>query len=163
MIPLAMNSATTIHVGHALGRGDARAGRVAGFVGIAMCGCVMFVSALMIAIFNNQIAALYTSDLDVRPLAATLLLMAGIFQLSDGLQVGASGALRGFKDTAIPMVLTLIAYWIVGFPIAYGLGVVQARGPVYVWLGLIIGLTVAAVLLNLRYRRLSGRVSAGSL
>jgi MATE family multidrug resistance protein len=163
MIPLGMNSATTIHVGHALGRGDVGAGRVAGFVGITMCGSVMAVSAIMIAIFNDNIAALYTSDLDVRPLAATLLLMAGIFQLSDGLQVGASGALRGFKDTAIPMVLTLIAYWIVGFPIAYGLGVAQGRGPVYVWLGLIIGLTVAAILLSARYWRVSARRLSDSL
>jgi multidrug resistance protein, MATE family len=157
MVPLAMNSATTIHVGHALGRGDRHAGRVAGFVGIYMCGAVMLVSAIFIALFNHQIAALYSNDSEVRMLAATLLLMAGVFQLSDGLQVGAQGALRGFKDTAIPMALTLIAYWGVGFPIAYVLGVVQGRGPVYVWLGLIVGLTVAAILLNIRYRRVSVR------
>lgn len=160
MIPLAMNSATTIHVGHALGRGDVSAGRFAGWVGISMCGAVMLISASFIAIFNEQIAALYTSDLDVRALATSLLVMAGLFQLSDGLQVGAAGALRGFKDTSWPLALTLVAYWLVGFPIAYYFGVHQARGPVFVWLGLIIGLSVAAVLLNVRYFLLSKRALA---
>jgi MATE family multidrug resistance protein len=157
MIPLAMHSATTIHVGHALGRGDHVAARIAGWVGIGMCGAVMFVSAIFIVVFNSQIAALYTSDSAVRELATTLLLMAAIFQVSDGLQVGAGGALRGFKDTTVPMAITLFAYWFVGFPIAYVLGVHQARGPVYVWLGLIAGLCVAALLLSLRYRVISKR------
>jgi MATE family multidrug resistance protein len=155
MIPLAMHSATTIHVGHALGRGNIRAARIAGWVGIGMCGTVMLISAGFIALFNDAIAAMYTSDIAVRELATTLLLLACVFQLSDGLQVGAGGALRGFKDTAVPMVITLFAYWCVGFPIAYTLGVHQRRGPVYVWVGLIAGLTVAALLLNLRYRTIS--------
>jgi MATE family multidrug resistance protein len=155
MIPLAMHSATTIHIGHALGRGDVSAARIAGWVGIGMCGSVMLVSAVFIALFNEAIATMYTSDIGVRELATALLLLAGIFQLSDGLQVGAAGALRGFKDTAVPLAITLFAYWCVGFPIAYTLGVHQERGPVYVWVGLIAGLTVAALLLNLRYRAIS--------
>jgi len=155
MIPLAMHSATTIHVGHALGRGDPPAARVAGWVGIAMCGTVMLISATFIAILNEEIAAMYTTDLAVRNLAASLLLLACVFQLSDGLQVGAAGALRGFKDTGVPLAITLFAYWCVGFPIAYVFGVQQQRGPVYVWIGLIAGLTVAALLLNLRYRSIS--------
>jgi MATE family multidrug resistance protein len=157
MIPLAMNSATTIHVGHALGRGDVAAARRAGWVGIAMCGGIMLLSALGIVIFNEQIILLYTRDATVRELAITLLLMAGIFQLSDGLQVGAAGALRGFKDTTWPMAITLTAYWIVGFPIAYISGVQRGGGPVYVWIGLIAGLLVAAILLNWRYWIISRR------
>jgi MATE family multidrug resistance protein len=157
MIPLAMNSATTIHVGHALGRGDREAARISGWVGISMCGAVMFVSALFIVAFNEQIAAMYTGDLPVRELAVTLLLVAAIFQVSDGLQVGAAGALRGFKDTAVPLAITLFAYWLVGFPIAYYFGVHLERGPLYVWVGLIAGLTVAAGLLTLRYRVISKR------
>jgi MATE family multidrug resistance protein len=157
MIPLAMHSATTIHVGHALGRRDVAAARLAGWVGIVMCGAVMLVSALIIALLNKNIAAMYTNDLDVRDLAAALLLLAGIFQLSDGLQVGAAGALRGFKDTTVPMAITLFAYWCVGFPIAYIFGVQQQRGPVYVWIGLIAGLAVAALLLNFRYVHVAKR------
>ena len=123
----------------------------------------MFVSAIFIVLFNTQIASMYTNDAAVRDLAATLLLMAAIFQVSDGLQVGAGGALRGFKDTAVPMAITLFAYWLVGFPTAYIFGVRQERGPVYIWLGLILGLSVAALLLNLRYRVISKRAAVKSI
>ena len=151
MIPMSISSATTIHVGHANGRGDAQAARAAGLTGIGMCLCVMVVSALGILLFNEQIAALYTNDLVVRDIAATLLLMAAIFQVSDGAQVGAAGALRGFKDTAIPMLMCVFSYWVVGFPLAYYLGIERRLGPTYVWLGLIAGLSVSALLLLTRY------------
>ena len=151
MVPLAISSATTIHVGHTIGRGDVRGARAAGALGIGMCAAVMFVSAIAILLFNDQIAALYTRDAPVRELAATLLLMAALFQLSDGVQVGAAGALRGFKDTTVPMALCIVSYWFVGFTLAYVLGVQRAGGPVYVWVGLTVGLTATAVLLVWRY------------
>jgi MATE family multidrug resistance protein len=151
MVPLAISSATTIHVGHILGRNEPRAARAAGFVGIGLCAIVMAGSALVILFCNTQIAELYTSDKAVADLAAALLLYAALFQISDGLQVGASGALRAFKDTALPMVLCVISYWAVGFALAYQRGVVQRVGPPGVWLGLTVGLTVSAVLLIARY------------
>jgi MATE family multidrug resistance protein len=151
MIPLSISSATTIHVGHTIGRGDIRGARAAGITGICLCLCVMAISACCIVLWNEQIAALYTTDAVVRELAASLLLMAAIFQVSDGVQVGAAGALRGFKDTAVPMVICVFSYWLVGFPLAYILGVNRMLGPVYVWLGLIAGLTVCSWLLVVRY------------
>lgn len=151
MIPLSISSATTIHVGHTLGRGERRAARAAGFTGIGMCLGVMAVCAFCIFLWNQQIAALYTTDTAVRALAAQLLLLAAIFQISDGVQVGTMGALRGFKDTAIPMVLCVFSYWIVGFSLAYVTGVTYQGGPVYVWIGLIVGLTINALLLVVRY------------
>lgn len=157
MVPLAMSSATTIHVGHLLGRGEARAARFAGLVGMGLCATVMAVSASAILLLNEQIAALYTKDPQVLELAGTLLLMAALFQFSDGVQVGAAGALRGFKDTTVPMVICLISYWVIGFSLAYVFGVLQGRGPVYVWLGLTAGLTAAAALLLTRYRVTSAR------
>lgn len=151
MVPLAVSSATTIHVGHTLGKGDARRARAVGLLGISMCAVVMLASALSILVLNDAIAALYTRDLAVRELAATLLLMAALFQLSDGVQVGAAGALRGYKDTAIPMVLCVFSYWVVGFALAYYAGVYRQGGPIYVWLGLIAGLTVSAIFLVSRF------------
>jgi MATE family multidrug resistance protein len=156
MVPLAVHSATTIHVGHALGRGDRISARRAGFVGMGMCAGIMSISACCILLFDQHIAALYTHDLAVRELATALLLMAALFQVSDGLQVGAMGALRGFKDTAIPMTLAIVSYWLVGFSLAYVLGVQQQRGPVFVWVGLIAGLTTSAILLTARYWWISG-------
>lgn len=155
MAPLAFHSATTVHVGHAVGRGDPRAARFAGFVGIGLCGALMLVSALVIVVANEGIAELYTRDAAVLQIAAGLLLMAAIFQVSDGLQIGAAGALRGFKDARVPMLLNLVSYWGLGFPLAFGLGVVMGGGPVYVWVGLIAGLTACAIALNLRYRAVS--------
>lgn len=155
MAPLAISSATTIHVGHTLGRGDRTRARSVGLLGISMCATVMFVSALVIVLLNDSIAALYTRDPPVRDLAATLLLMAALFQLSDGIQVGAAGALRGFKDTAIPMVLSVFSYWVVGFATAFYIGVKQQAGPIYVWVGLTLGLTVSAVLLVTRFLKIS--------
>jgi MATE family multidrug resistance protein len=157
MVPLAISSATTIHVGHTLGRGDQERGRSAGLLGIGMCASVMAMSAIGIVVFNDGIANLYTRDPAVREIAAGLLLMAAIFQLSDGVQVGAAGALRGFKDTAIPMTMCIFSYWVVGFPLAYIFGVRQGGGPLYVWIGFIAGLTVSAVLLVSRYLYVSRR------
>jgi multidrug resistance protein, MATE family len=127
-------------------------------LGISMCAAVMFVSALSILVLNDAIATLYTRDLAVRELAATLLLMAALFQLSDGVQVGAAGALRGYKDTAIPMVLCVFSYWVVGFALAYYAGVYRHGGPIYVWLGLIAGLTVSAVFLVSRFLLITRRM-----
>lgn len=151
MVPLAISSATTIHVGHSVGRGDLQGARNAGFIGVVMCAAVMSISAIMILLLNDQIAALYTRDPPVRELAAGLLLMAALFQFSDGVQVGTAGALRGFKDTTVPMALCVFSYWAVGFSFAYYFGVYRGGGPVMVWAGLTVGLTVSAVLLVVRY------------
>lgn len=161
MAPLSIHSATTIHVGHALGRGDRAGGRRAGFVGIGLCGLLMSASALVLAFASDHIAAFYTADPAIRSVAAQLLLLAAVFQVSDGLQVGAMGALRGFKDARIPLAVTIGSYWGIGFPLAFYGGIVRAGGPAGVWWGLIAGLTVSAALLNLRFARLSREVPAG--
>jgi MATE family multidrug resistance protein len=151
MVPLALHSATMVHVGHLLGARHDAAARRAGFTGIALCTGLMAVSCVGLILWNQAIAGLYTRDAAVLELAARLLLFAGIFQISDGLQVGAMGALRGFKDARVPLVLCLIAYWVVGFPLAWALGIHAGLGPEFVWVGLIAGLTVCAGLLLWRY------------
>ena len=155
MVPLALHSATMVHVGHLLGARHGEDARRAGFAGIALCTGLMAVSCVFLMTLNHGIAALYTHDAAVLELAARLLLLAGVFQISDGLQVGAMGALRGFKDARVPLVLCLVAYWGVGFPMAWGLGIHAGYGPEFVWVGLIAGLAVCAVLLLWRYVRIS--------
>ncbi len=161
MVPLAMHSATTVHVGHSNGRGDPASARRAGYAGIAMCGMIMTVSAVLILVGHNAIARLYSKDPQVQSLTASLLLLAGIMQIADGLQVGAAGALRGFRDTRVPMMLNVIAYWLIGFPLAYGFGVYARLGARGVWWGLIAGTVMCAVLLNVRYRHISQRAVDG--
>ena len=157
MVPLALHSATMVHVGHLLGGRRAADARRAGFAGIALCTGLMAVSCVGLIMANHGIAALYTHDAAVLELASRLLLFAGVFQISDGLQVGAMGALRGFKDARMPLVLSLFAYWAVGFPMAWWLGIRAGYGPEFVWVGLIAGLAVCAVLLLWRYTIISRR------
>jgi MATE family multidrug resistance protein len=159
MIPLSLHSATTIHVGHQVGRGDVVAGRYAGWSGIAMCGLVMALSSLVILAARGPIVAAYTTDAAVHGLAMWLLLFVAAFQIPDGLQVGTAGALRGFKDAHVPMALNFTAYWLVGFPAAWWFGIRQHFGPSGIWAGLIAGLVTCAMLLLLRYRKVSGMPS----
>jgi MATE family multidrug resistance protein len=162
MVPLAMHSATTVYVGHANGRGEHVAARRAGFTGIGLCVAIMTVSAVVIFLAHGAIARLYSNDPAVQGLTASLLLLAGVFQVGDGLQVGSAGALRGFRDTRVPMLFNVIAYWVVGFPLAYGLGVSAGFGPRGVWTGLIAGIFACGVLLSLRYRSISLKVVKAS-
>jgi len=160
MIPLSLHSATTIHVGHQAGRGDLAAARLAGWAGIAMCGAIMAISSIAILAARHGIAAAYTTDSAVRALAAGLLLFVAIFQIPDGLQVGAAGALRGFKDAKVPMALNFASYWLIGFPAALWFGIQLGIGPAGIWSGLIAGLVACALLLTWRYDRISRRAPA---
>ncbi len=160
MVPLGLALAITVRVGHAMGRGDPRAARRAGLVGAALAGSFMSLTALVMATCPHLIAAIYTADETVRAVAVRLLLMAAIFQIFDGLQVAGAGALRGLKDTALPMVITLVAYWGLGLPLGVYLGLVHDGGPQALWIGLIAGLFAAAVLLNTRFVLLTRRLMA---
>ena len=158
MAPLGLSMATTVRVGQALGRNDPRAARFSGLTGIGLCGFFMALMAVLIALARHEIAGWYTRDAAVVTLAASLLQLAALFQLSDGLQVGALGALRGLKDTRLPMLIIVIAYWMLAFPLGWLLGIRWQLGPVGPWISLIVGLSSAALLLNLRFWRLSARL-----
>ena len=155
MVPLAISAATTVRVGQALGAGYPLEARKAGFTGIQMAGLFMTCSAIFLLVFRNAVVGIYTNDPNVQAIAISMLLMAAIFQVADGIQVGAAGALRGYKDTAVPMVLNMISYWVLAFPLAYLAAVVFLSPPSYIWGGFVIGLTVAAILLTFRYNRVS--------
>jgi multidrug resistance protein, MATE family len=155
MVPLSLHSATTIHVGHKLGSGDHRGGIRAGWVGIVACAAFMLLSALALIAARHGVAALYTTDSGLQLLAGQLLLYAAAFQLADGLQVGAAGALRGFKDARVPMLLNVFAYWFVAMPLAWYWGLRQQHGAAGIWAALIVGLLACASLLLWRYRHIT--------
>ena len=115
-------------------------------------------SALVMLFGNHAIVGLYTGDVVVGTLAASLLLYAALFQFPDGVQVLSSGALRGLNDTRVPMWLAALAYWGIGMPVGAGLGLALDWGPKGMWLGLTAGLSVAAFLLCRRFLRSSRRV-----
>ena len=158
MIPFGVAEATTIRVGHAMGRGDRGGLRRAYFAGLVLVLAMQATSALVLLSGNQAIAALYTGDTAVVALASSLLLYAALFQFPDGVQVLSAGALRGLKDTRIPMLLAMLAYWGIGMPVGAGLGLALGWGPRGMWLGLTAGLTVAAFLMARRFLRSSLRV-----
>lgn len=162
MVPFAMSMANTSVVGQLLGQGKRDAARLAGHTGMVLATGFMVVSAVVMILFADQIIGLYTKDPAVAQIAISLLGMAAAFQVVDGLQVAASGALRGFKDTKIPMYVNLFSYWAVGFTLAWYLGIHLRMGPSMVWAGLVAGLAVAAVLLTWRFEMVS-RFSADTL
>ncbi|MGH8031458.1 MAG: MATE family efflux transporter [Luteimonas sp.] len=156
MIPLGLAEATTVRVGHAIGRGQGMRGvRRAAFAGIALVLATQALSALILLIWHDGIVALYTTDAAVAALATSLLLLAAAFQFPDGIQVLSAGALRGLEDTRVPMLLAAFAYWGIGMPLGAGLGLGLGWGPRGMWIGLIAGLIVAAVLLGARFLRSS--------
>lgn len=155
MVPLAISSAITVRIGHELGKGDLAAARFAGKVGIVFCGLFMGCAAIMMLLFRDVVVRIYTNDIDVQAIAFSLLFMAALFQVADGVQIGAAGALRGYKDTRVPMVINTISYWVLGFPIAFIAARVLFMEPRFIWAGLVLGLTVSAVLLTARYRNIS--------
>lgn len=161
MLPLGVALATTVRVGHAVGRSDAAGVRAAALAGFGVTLLTQSASAALMLLVPQRIAALYTSDAAVIALAAQLLVLAGLFQFSDGIQVAANGALRGLKDTRIPMFVTMFAYWGVGMPVGWWLAFPHGLGARGMWMGLIAGLSVAAALLSWRFHRLSrGAVAA---
>ena len=160
MVPLGIAMATTVRVGHARGRDDALGVRQAGAVGLALTLCMQVISATVLFTVPQRIASMYTSDAAVVALAAQLLTLAAIFQLSDGVQAASNGALRGLKDTRVPMLITGFAYWGVGMPVGWWLAFPSGLGARGMWMGLIAGLSVAAVLLTMRFWGIVNRLSA---
>ena len=158
MIPFGLAEATTVRVGHALGRADRDGLRCAAFAGYALLLVTQSIAAAAMLWGNHAIVALYTHDAAVAALAASLLLFAAAFQFPDGIQVLSAGALRGIKDTRVPMLLAALAYWGIGMPVGAGLGLALGYGPQGMWTGLIAGLLVAATLMAGRFLRSSRRV-----
>jgi len=158
MVPLALSSAITIQAGQLLGAGRLVRARYSAALGIALCAIFMSFAAIALLVFRDTVVALYTDDAVVKGIATSLLLMAAIFQVADGVQIGAAGALRAYKDTRMPMAINIVAYWAVGFPLAFLAAVTYVSPPNYIWGGFVIGLSIAAVLLTWRFALLSRRV-----
>lgn len=159
MVPLGVSAAAAVLVGHAVGRGDAAEARRAAAAGLA-CGVgFMTASALVMLVLPRFLAGIYTTDAAVAALAASLIPIAGVFQVFDGVQVVSIGILRGAGDTRGPMVVNMLGFWLVGLPVSAALGFSVRMGPRGLWWGLTVGLVLVAVVLLWRVRhRLGGEV-----
>ena len=151
MIPLGLASAVTTRVGNALGRGEPEAARYAGLIGLLIVLFTQTLSAAMMFLFPEFIVRIYTSDAVITSIAVTLLFYSAIFQYSDGIQICAAGALRGLKDTLVPMFINIFSYLLIGLSVGYYLTFNKEMGPAGMWIGMITGLSFGAFLLLGRF------------
>lgn len=151
MFIMGISAAATIRVGNALGRNKLAEVRDSGFAAIIFAASIMVLFGICFITLRYFLPTLYIQDIQVINVAASLLIVAAFFQISDGVQAVGLGVLRGITDVKVPMVISFIAYWVIGLPTGYILGFKLNYGAVGVWIGLLAGLTVAATFFALRF------------
>ena len=148
MVPLGISSAGAVRVGHALGRGDPHGAVRAGWMALALGAGVMGTSAVVLLTVPGWVARLFTPVPEILAMGTVLLRIAAFFQLFDGLQVVATGALRGLGDTRTPMLCHLAGYWMIGLPIGSALCFSSGWGAGGLWTGLTVGLILIGIFLT---------------
>jgi len=158
MIAVGLGVTATIRIGNQKGLNQYKELRriaISIFLQIFM---IEFVFAITFLSLKNMLPMIYVDNIDVIKTASLLLIIAGFFQISDGIQAVVLGALRGLQDVKIPTYITFIAYWIVGFPISFYLGKIMDYGSQGIWIGLLLGLTTSAILLFTRFNYLTKKL-----
>jgi len=151
MFALGFSSAAAIRVGLAMGRKDRHGMRMAGFSAFSLAVAMTLIFATVFVVFRYTLPGFYIDDPQVIEVAASLLLIAALFQISDGTQAVGIGVLRGLTDVRIPTIITFIAYWLIGLPGGYLLGFTFGLGVEGVWYSFVVALTVSAILLSVRF------------
>jgi MATE family multidrug resistance protein len=171
MVAMGFGVAAMVRVGNQKGLKRFDALRRIAFSIFLLSTILAVIFAILFFIFHQSLPSLYLNydnpiealdNLEVATTAATLLLIAAVFQISDTIQVVTLGALRGMQDVKLPTVITFIAYWIVGFPVMYYLGLHTTYASAGIWIGLLAGLTVSGILLSWRFHVLSKELIAVS-
>lgn len=158
MMASGLSAAASVRVGNQYGLKDREGIRRAGFSAFFMVIAFMSIMATSFILFRNYLPHFFNKESDVIAIASSLLVIAAFFQLSDGIQVVALGALRGIKDVKIPTYITLVAYWLIGLPMSYEFAFKLNLGVEGVWYGLSLGLTITAVFLLWRFNYVSKRI-----
>lgn len=146
MVPLGLSYALTVRIGNARGERNPMALHQRAVGGLYLTAIIMALAALFVLVFARFIVGLYTNNAAITPIAVNILFIIGIFQLVDGVQVCASGILRGLQDTKMPMFYALLGYWIIGFPCGLLLAYPLGYGIYGLWGGIVVGLTCNAIL-----------------
>ena len=164
MFAMGLSVAATIRVGNQKGLGDYKKMKIVAFSIFLLAVLLEIFFALFFVLFHKQMPAWFVdmgnlkdlaANTEVITIAAKLLLVAAVFQISDGIQVVVLGALRGLQDAKVPMYITFVAYWVVGFPVSIYLGFYTSLKAVGIWIGLLAGLTTAALFLYIRFIKLT--------
>lgn len=167
MLPLSIGLALAIRIGYLIGEGRVGDTKNAYFSALLLAVSTVLVTATTIILFNHNIASIYSNEAPVIKAAASLLLLASLFQFSDAIQVVSANALRGYKDTKAMLILSFFSYWIVGFPVGILLGltdfIVPKMAATGFWIGFITGLSTAAILMFIRVRKIQHRMCLETL
>ncbi len=155
MIMLGISSAGTIRVGGAVGKKDNKEIRFAGFTALGMSALLMLSFAIIMLLFRETLPTFYNKNSEVVSYASSLLIIAGMFQVFDGLQATGVGVLRGLTDVKIPLYVSLLSYWVIAIPVAYMLGFVFNYGVYGIWIGLLLGLACVGITLFIRFNKKS--------
>ena len=155
MIASGIGSASMISLSYFDGKRNFEDMRRSGFASFLLVFILMMVSALIFIMFRNYLPVLYVDDSSVINIASTLLIIAGLFQISDGIQAVGLGILRGIRDIKKPTIVTFISYWIISIPLSYFLGIEYGYGVYGIWIGLSVGLTLAAIFHVTRFNYLT--------
>ncbi len=158
MISIGIGVATTIRVGNQKGLQNFVDLRRIAFSNFLLISIIMAVFTVLFILFRHQLPLLFTTNEEVIQIAASLLIIGGVFQVSDGLQAVVLAALRGLQDVKIPTYICFFSYWIIGFPISYYLGLYTEFKTYGIWIGLLISLSLSALLLFLRFNYLSKKL-----
>jgi MATE family, multidrug efflux pump len=158
MVPQGVGAAAAVLVGRAVGAEDQSGVKRAALAGIFVGAGFMCFTALLFLLFPATLAGLYTLDPGVIAMAASLIVLGGWFAVFDGLQAVAIGVLRGIGDTRVPVILSLLGYWVIGLPVSLLLAFGAGHGPEGLWWGLVLGLAVTAAVLLGRVRARLGHV-----
>ena len=158
MVGVGLGVTATIRVGNQKGTGNIDLLKTIAKSIFLLTLMFELIFAMLFLVFHNELPAIYISDHDVIELAAEILIVAALFQISDGFQVVLLGVLRGLQDVWVPTLICLISYWVVGFPIMYTLSNTFNLGVTGIWIGLLMALTTSALLMFMRYKNLLGRL-----
>lgn len=160
MIPLSISMGVTILVGQEVGAKRYHEAKRYGYLSIGLAVLFSFIAIAILLTFREQIAGLYTTDIDIVKLSMHFFIYAALFQLSDAIQAPVQGILRGYKDVNITFLMAIISYWVLGLPIGYAMANFTSFGPYGYWIGLITGLTVGAITLSLRLRFIQNKYTS---
>ena len=159
MIPLAIGLAASVRVGNLVGANASQDSRFAAFCGIGFSIALAFINAAILILYGEYLASFFNPNSLIISLASTLLIVAAIFQITDGIAFSGMGALRGYKDTRVPLLIMIIAYWVVGMPLGYNISltdnIIEPIGALGMWIGMAAGMLILSILVLWRLNLVS--------
>ena len=158
MIATGISASSMISLGYFYGKKNYADLKKSGYANFIIVSIMMGIFGVLFILFRKELPAFYIDDPDVIILASNLIIIAALFQIPDGIQSVGLGVLRGIRDTKVPTLVTFVAYWIIAIPLCYFLGVIKNYGPIGIWIGLMMGLWIAAIFHLLRFSYITKKI-----